>query len=264
MDLVFDLCQAFAFQRSLGHEGVASDFALHILDRSRPDDRTANHTSRVRAQSDAEITALLKETDKVFSHCAHRLYFCDPLTPPQFVARLLGSGYEQGQRQLAMVRRGDISPVIWGVDLDVSFTAVKDAQDWKRLATLCRVNQLETSDSPFMATSNRKVDRIIDGWRKRAPSYQFYLAQHNQQTVGYVAGTLCPNGVGVIADLFVASEMRRRGCGTTLLGHVTQQLRGSGAKLVTLQTPVDATSMELVVGLDFSPQCVMDSFVRNR
>src|SRR5215470_12153956 len=88
-DIVDRVCTAYAWQRALGHEAVRHPCCCIVRDKAHPDVWDANHVSSVRPRTAAEIDQVLHDAEEAFSHCHHRLFVVDPLTPAAFVARLV-------------------------------------------------------------------------------------------------------------------------------------------------------------------------------
>lgn len=284
MEWVPRLCQAYAFQRALGYEGVASDLALHVLDRGHPDNRAANHCSRVRAKQPAHIDALLREVERVFAHCAHRLFLCDPMTPPEFVARLAIEGYRCATPSVLLrlpstgvdsqpppLQRADrerpSAPAFAApkpVRADLSFEPVVDVGTWHRLAALLRTHHAEGGGSAFMQVSNRMIDGLIDSYRRKAPSYRFFLAAAHGQDHGYGAAVTCPNRVGLLDNLYTPAQYRGRGIATALTHHLVSHMRDDGAHDVMVSAPLESKALGFSQRLGFVPTCLVHEYEKQR
>ena len=80
---------------SLGNEVFAAAGATFVRNRSAPDIYDANHVTGIKAQSIAEIDALLQRVDTEFAGYRHRRFDTDHRTHPTLVARLHLEGYER-------------------------------------------------------------------------------------------------------------------------------------------------------------------------
>lgn len=253
------MCQAYAYQRALGHDGVAGDHALYVVDRAHPDTWASNHVSRVRAHTPSDIERVLGQVEKVFSHCAHRMFICDPTTPPQFVTRLVMDGYTC-DRPTVQLR---LACPVDDARRDLTFEPVGDVATWHRLAVLVRMNYAEDRET-LMDVSDRVVDGLIHGYRKKVPSYRFYLAVANGADHGYGASVVCPNRVGMIEDLFVRREYRGRGIGRALIAFLNQHMRNEGVSDTMIGAQLGTPALSLYQHLGFIPTCLTHEYLKQR
>ena len=260
MKMVPRICQAYAYQRSLGREGIATELALHVRDRGDPDSQVGNHTSRVRARTPQAIAELFEETERVFANCPHRLFLCDSTTPPEFVAALILRGYEERPPVLRLLLTQPLS----GARDDVEFEPVEDAKTWHRLAVLLRMEIAEGGRHGFMRVSDRAVDRLIADYRDRAPTYRLWLAVVNGEDHGHCGSIVCGNRIAIIDDLFVCPQYRKIGIARALLQHGVMHARESGALAVAVAAAPDAPIVPLCTRLGFEPACVARDYFKRR
>lgn len=257
MKMVPRICQAYAYLRSLGREGIATELALHVRDRGDPDAR-ANHTSRVRARTPQAIAELFAETDEVFARGPHRLFACDSTTPPEFVATLVDRGYEEAPPILRLLL---VQPLLGARD-DVTFVPVGDPGTWHRLAVLLRMELAEGEHDSFMGVPDRSVERLVAEHRQRAPSYRLWLAVVNGVDHGHVGSIVCGNRIAIIDDLFVCPEYRKLGMARALVQHAVTQAREASALGVAIAAAPDTPIVALSRRLGFEPTCVARDYLK--
>ncbi len=83
---------------------------------------------------------------------------------------------------------------------------------------------------------------IVAGYRKKAPSYQFFLAR--------VDGVDCAYGAGVLA--------------TALIAHAIAHVRHQGADQVLIGALATAEPKRLYVRLGFDPVCVTRQYIKQQ
>lgn len=259
MGWVDRMCQAYAYQRALGHDGVAGDHALYVIDRAHPDTWSSNHISRVRARTPSDIERVLTQVERVFSHCAHRMFICDPTTPPEFVTRLVMDGYTC-ERPVVQLR---LACPVESTRTDLKFEPVGDVASWHRLSVLVRMNYAEGRET-LMDVPDKVVDGLIHAYRKKAPSYRFYLVVANGADHGYGASVVCPNRVGMLEDLFIRREYRGRGLGKALIAFLNQQMRQEGVSDTMVGAFLGSRALDLYQRLGFIPTCLTHEYVKLR
>src|SRR5881396_2416490 len=93
-ELIACVCETYEAYLDLDNESIEADRATFVRSRVAFNRYDANHVARIRAESTEEIEAVLKRTEAEFDGYTHRAFYLDPLTPPQFAARLvLDGGY---------------------------------------------------------------------------------------------------------------------------------------------------------------------------
>jgi GNAT superfamily N-acetyltransferase len=104
---------------------------------------------------------------------------------------------------------------------------------------------------------------IVAGYRKKAPSYQFFLARVDGVDCAYGAGVLAPNRIGMVEDLFTLPAFRKRGIATALIAHAIAHVRHQGADQILIGALATAEPKRLYARLGFDPVCVTRQYIKH-
>lgn len=258
MDIVTSVCTAYAWQRALGHHTIRAPFCWFVSDPAHPDVWDANHVSEIRARTPAEINQVLRQADEVFSHCQHRLFVVDPLTPPAFVARLALDEYQEFIPTIQLVLEGPLRAQPRALD----FRPVLTDADWQSLHTLVRENHREGARTQTHFTSEEVTRGIVASYRKKFPAYQFFLAREEGVDCAYGAGVLCANGMGMVEDLFTLPGFRKRGIATAIIAQAVTHVRKQGAQQILIGALTTEPPKHLYAALGFSPVCLTREYLK--
>ena len=104
---------------------------------------------------------------------------------------------------------------------------------------------------------------MISNLRRKAGPMTFYLAGLSGRPVAYGAKVECPNGLGMIEDIFTLPAARYRGIASTLIAHLLGQLRTKApASPVFLGAHALEGAKHLYRRLGFQPVMVTREFLR--
>lgn len=259
MTIIDRVGAAYAWQRALGHEAVRGDLCWVVTDRQHRDVWAANHVSSVRARSAAEIDAVLHHAEAGLAHCAHRLFVVDAATPPEFVARLALDGYAELTPTLQMVLDGPLLAEPAPVDL----RPVQSEVEWQCLAALVRQDHAEGARTHGEEMPESVTQGIVASYRKKWPAYQFFLARADAVDCAYGASVACPNGLGMVEDLFTLPSFRRRGIATAIIATAVNQARARGADTILIGALASEPPKHLYAALGFAPVCVTREYIRH-
>ncbi len=212
---------AYAWQRALGHATARKPLCSLVWDRAHPDVWDANHVSEVRARTAAEVEQVLQWADDSLGHCRHRLVMVDPLTPAAVTARLALDDYRELTPTIQLVLDGSLRAEPRVIEL----RAVTSDEDWQKLAELVRHDHTEAGRTQTHAMPPEVTRGIVAGYRKKAPTYQFFLACVDGADCAYGAGALAPNRIGMVEDLFTLPGFRKRGIATALIARAIAHVR---------------------------------------
>jgi GNAT superfamily N-acetyltransferase len=259
-DLIERVCTAYAWQRGLGNQVEAGPLCQVVSDRSHPNIWDANHVGLIRAATSREIEAVLAAAERGLAHCAHRLYATDPLTPPPFVARLALDDYRELTPTLQLVLDGALRATPPTVDL----RPVDDESAWESLHALLRLDHAEGARTHTGAMPEHVTRGMLDSYRRKAPAYRFLLARADGTDCAYGAAVLCPNGLGMVEDLFTLPAFRRRGIASAVIAHAVADLRARGAAEVLIGAHVTDQPKHLYARLGFAPLCITRQHIRQQ
>lgn len=259
MDILDRVCAAYAWQRALGHATEQKPWCRLVWDRAHPDVWDVNHVSEVRAPTPADVDQVLRWADEALGHCRHRLVVVDPLTPAHVAARLALDEYRELTPTIQLVLDGPLRSVLRPLDL----RPVATEEDWETLEALVRHDHTEAGRAQTHAMPPEVTRGIVASYRKKAPSYQFFLARVDGVDCAYGAGVLIPNGMGMVEDLFTLPAFRKRGIATTLIARAIAHARQQGADQILIGALATAEPKRLYARLGFEPVCVTRQYIKH-
>jgi GNAT superfamily N-acetyltransferase len=257
-DVLERVCAAYAWQRALGNDVERTLLCWLVSDRAHPGVWDANHVSRVRARTPAEIDRVLQQADAAFAHCHHRLFVVDPLTPPAFVARLALEDFGELTPTLQLVLTGALRATPPNLEL----RAVTAETDWQSLAALVRQDHGEGARTHGRALPAEVTAGLVAGYRKKSPACQFFLARRDGIDCGYGAGVVCEDRMGMVEDLFTLPAFRRRGVATAIIARAVAHVRDHGADAVLIGSHATEPPKRLYAALGFLPVCVTREYIK--
>jgi GNAT superfamily N-acetyltransferase len=260
VDLRARIAEAYPWLRALGNRAIESRYGRFVVNPEIPDVWDANHLQRPRAQDPGELDALLAMMDEVFARCEHRLVLTDGLTPDAVVARLLADGFRELDATIQMALTGELAEVA-GPPLD--FAPVDDEAGWAELYRLMRADHEEGRRTNHMIVPEKVTRGMIMNLRRKAGPMTFYLAALSGRPVTYGAKVECPNGLGMIEDIFTLRAARNRGIASALIARLLGRLRTKApARPVFLGAHAREGAKHLYRRLGFQPILVTREFLR--
>ena len=250
-------CEALDLYKALGNEVVGASGARIVRNEGLPTIFIANHASGIRAETPEQIDALLARCDEAFANHRHRCFFCDPLTPPSFEARLVLEGYEV-EPTLQLLLEGALRSSPPAVEIRLAETA----SDWESLRVLHRVDHLEearkAAREPYAEQTTRDLVRAK---RLGCPPVRFWIARADDRDCAFFSSWCGPGSsggeqVGVVEDLFTHPDYRGRGIATALIDHAVRDARALGARPLVIGAVPDDTPRIMYAALGFRPLCV--------
>ena len=218
-----------------------------------------NRVFEVTASSDGEIDFMLETLANAYQLQGYNYFSVSPFTPPVFTARLALEDYKELTPIVQMVRAG-------GIDVDppagFRMAMVTSDDDWNDLHQLVRADHLEggrTQGSDLDAAVTRG---IVEGYRRKHGTCQFFLTFIDDTICGYGSATTCPNGIGMIEDLFTRPSFRRRGVASALIAGCVEYLRQAGATEFLIGSLISEPPKHLYHQLGFKPVCLTRSFYK--
>jgi GNAT superfamily N-acetyltransferase len=261
LDLRERIAEAYPSFLALGNRTIESRYGRFVVDPENPDVRMANHLQHPRAETAAEVDALLAMMEDVFAHCDHRTVMTDCFTPDGLVARLLADEYRESNATIQMALTGELAEIS-GPKLD--FAPVDDEAAWAELYRLMRADHEEGRRTNNIVLPDKVTRGIIGGLQRKTGAVTFYLAVLAGEPVACGAKVECPNGLGMIEDIFTSPVARNRGIASTLIAHILGRLRTEMPnRPVFLGAHALDRAKHLYRRLGFQPVMVTREFVRS-
>jgi GNAT superfamily N-acetyltransferase len=252
------VAEAYAWHRGLGNEGIENDQYKLVIDREHPSVWSSNHISSVRAGTEAEIHAVFEMMDDAFEHCRHRFVSGDCFTSPQFLAHLALRDYRELTPTLQMVLSGDLAPIL-APRLDLR--EVNGNRDWDIVAQLVRADHDEGARTNRTILPDEVSKGIVEGFKKTSGPCTMFLASMDGVECAYGMAVHCPNGLGMVEDLYTLPNYRRRGVASAIISHCVSVLRQAGNEVVFLGAHITERPKHLYNKLGFKPLMLTREFV---
>jgi GNAT superfamily N-acetyltransferase len=256
-DLIRRACESIEGFLALGNESIDVGGALVIRNRDTPSRYDSNHTALIRVGR-ADVKMLLRRVDAELGHVRYRRFDIDPLTPPEFAARLTLDGYAAWEG-LHLILEGELRASPRRVDI----REVRTEDDWARYAALMDADYAEVEER----TGNPLPDLNRDEWRVnrrlKAPAVRGWIAYVDDVAGGLFSSWPGENGVGQIEDLFVLPEYRHRGLATALIAHCVADARERGAEAIVITADAKDTPKQMYAAMGFRPLFVSRSYLKH-
>ena len=103
---------------------------------------------------------------------------------------------------------------------------------------------------------------LLDIARAKAPKFQIFIARVDGVDCGYGAGGHCPDGMGMVEDIYTRPSFRKRGIATAVIARAVDFAREQGAEDVLIGTEAAGTPKHLYAALGFRPACLTRRFMK--
>jgi ribosomal protein S18 acetylase RimI-like enzyme len=241
---------------SLASERTALGAAALATRPAAPKLGLANFVYALHPDSPGDLEADLAEA---VQRSQHVRIVIEPDTPSWVEAELLLRGW-----QLELEYRLVLPPATGltgsAAPTDIRPAAEVDA-DWSERAALFRLDHIEEDlrhrTSP---RSQQETDAVVEHRRQLERHATYHCTYSHDTVTGFACSWLTPEGRGVIEDVFVHPEHRKRGLATALLCYAVADLRRAGAGAITIAAEVGDTAVQLYARLGFSPNSVIRSY----
>lgn len=252
------IADAYAWHRALGNECIRSAHCQLVIDRQHPSVWSSNHVSRVRADTETEIHAVFDAMDQAFGHCRHRFVSSDCFTPPQFLAHLALRDYRELTPTLQMVLLGDLAPVNAP---RLSLRQARQDRDWEIVGQLVRADHDEGARTNHAILADEVSHGIVEGFKRKSGPCTLYLVSIEGIECAYGMAVRCPNGLGMVEDLYTLPGHRGRGIASAIIRHCVDVLRQEGCEAVFLGAHITERPKYLYNRLGFKPLMLTREFV---
>ena len=259
VDLLERLCAAYTKQRALGHQSSRENLCWVVRDTRHPRLWAANHVSAVRARTRAQIDEVIRRAEDAFTHCEHRLYVVDPLTPAPFVAALAQDDYNELTPTILLVLEGALRARPRELDIRL----VQSEEDWSSMQWLVGEDHSGGTRSQGRPLPVDVTRAMIESYRSKSPHCRFFLARVGRLDCAYGAAVMCGDGVGMIEDLFTLAPYRKRGVATAMIARAMADLRERGADMIAIGAHASERPKRLYESLGFSPVCLTREYIRH-
>ena len=238
----------------LGCEVIDDPLARFVRDRDAPRIYDVNFAHSVRAETTAEVDAVLERADDVFDGLPHRVFHLDPWTPPAFEASLVLDGFEF-EDELQLVLERDLA--LSDRPPSVHIRLVESDEDWSVVRGLTRLDHEEEAERALHPRFDEEVtEEMVATKRAKSPALRFWLARADGSDCAFLSSWPGTNGVGKVEDLFTHPDFRHRGIATALILHCVRDARERGAGPVLIGALPNDTPMRMYAAMGFRPLCV--------
>ena len=250
-------CEAYHFRAGLGMEIITGKGFRAIRDNDRRQVWDLNRIFDVTADTHDEIALLMHAASSTFELQGYNYFSITPFTPSKFVAHLATEDFQEQIPVVQMVLEDDIKvPTPKGFKL----FSVSSDEKWDILYELVRLDHIEGVRTGGQNLDEAFTQSVVEGYRRKSKSCQFFLAYLEDTVCGYGSGTVVPNQMGMVEDLFTLPKFRRRGIASAVIAGCVQHVRDNGCDSVLIGSLVTEPPKHLYRKLGFRPVCLTRSF----
>jgi GNAT superfamily N-acetyltransferase len=178
----------------------------------------------------------------------------DPATPPASEAHLALRGWQlEIALQLVLPADAAVAAPVGTV------RPVTDDAGWAHVHRLFRIDHIE-EDARLTRPVRSDADTAVAVALRRSLGVTYLLAERSGSVAGCIASWPGDEGIGMVEDVFVHPDHRRRGVATDLLRHAVGYARARGAGPVLIGAEVDDTPKHLYARFGFRPSAVVRSY----
>jgi predicted N-acetyltransferase YhbS len=243
---------------SLGNRTLRTDHAVVVANPEFPLLPEANLVHSVRMAAATTADGLLEEVEPALAAARSpwRHVIVDPGTRPEGLGEMLQrAGFEARAR----VGAAYLSAPTADVDRKVVVRAIADASAWAEFRSLRRRIQAVEG----RAAQELEQQATLARRRGGSSNMRFYLALTEFEPVGHV-GLLSVGRTGLIVDLAVLPERRRKGTARAMIRRMVEQSRELGHDLTCVIHDDRPELAGLFAGQGFSPSARFISWLARR
>ncbi len=249
------------FPSYAGTERFEAQGAVFVRNRSIPDKYYANHVEQVTASTPEDIARLNERVEVEFKGYQHRCFYADRYTPTEFEAWLLMEGYQRADYLVVA-----LTDELRGAPKPHEIRLVQTDADWQSLYDLISLadREFDPAAPPRIADgpASDPRDRLIADKQSISPPVRHWLANADGVPRALLSSWTSRDGIGVLDDLYVHAEYRRRGLATALVHHCVADSRARGAGPVALEVDPKDTPMRMYAAMGFHPLSVSYEYVK--
>lgn len=241
--------------RLLGKTPVIDRGAIVVTDPSHPNVWDANFAL---AEPGADPDAVIAALDRAMPWSKWRVIVADALTDPAMVATLGFEGFEQAGPLIEMLASESASSL--QAVAPVTLRRATPDEHWSAFERLVRADHREgLRTGPYTAEVS---DGLLATMRTRSRLCRYSIIALDGVDVGYGLSTICPNGLGIIDELFTLPGWRGRGVMSAFIVVVDRELRQTGCDGVFLDAFADDRPRLLYARLGFRPVAITCRWTR--
>lgn len=245
--------------RRLGAKAITAAPGITVVaSPEHPDTWDANFAT---ADAGAMPKALFDALEHYLAHSPWRVVVTDALTDPAIEAALALAGHVAQPPVIEFIAH---DPLASPHPLPpIAPRRVSEGTDWNAFAALVDADHREGKRTgtvhPAVAAG------LLDGMRRRSPPADYWLiaGQADDAPVGYGLTLACPNGLGLIEQLFVLPGYRGRGLMSAFILWAEKQLRTAGCDALFIDAHAGAPPARLYASLGFTPVSLTRNWVSN-
>ncbi|MGH3849521.1 MAG: GNAT family N-acetyltransferase [Pseudonocardiaceae bacterium] len=242
----------------LANQVTRTKHATFVTNDQWPGVNDANHCALVRFTEgdDAAMDAVLSA---IHGRDGGSTVKVDPLTPPEFEARLVLEGrHPHTELHMMLPAAANIAaPSSTPADI----RPVRTEDDWAVLARLKRLDYIEAAELAGRAMRSEADSwALINSKRAKSPDVRYFLAAVDGEDCAFFSAWPGTVDLGVVEDLYTLSPYRRRGIASALFAHAVSDARGRGASEVMTSADPDDTPKHLFAALGFIPLFLLRSY----
>ena len=250
-------CETYYFHAALGMEIISGEGFKAIRDNDRQQVWDLNRIFDVTVYTHNEIALLLEATSSAFELQGYNFFSITPFTPSNVVAHLATEDFQEQTPVVQMVLEDEIKvPTPNGFEL----SSVSSEDEWGILYEMVRLDHVEGTRTSGHHLDEAFTQNVVEGYRRKSESCQFFLAHLEGAICGYGSGTVAPNQMGMVEDLFTLPSFRRRGIASAVIAGCVKYVRDNGCDSVLIGSLVTEAPKHLYRKLGFQPVCLIRSF----
>ncbi len=253
------ISKADAWYHSFGNTSLETPLATFVMNEAHPGVWDSNHVSRVRAREAPEIEAVFGDMERVFAHCSDRAAVVDDFTPGEFVARLAFDDFKEQAAVIQMALLADIAPFR---PAGATMREAESEAGWESLRRLFEADFAEGRRIGAGALPQDVVSGLFAGYRAKRQIAPFFIAEARGVPCAYACAAHCPDGVGIIDNVFTLPAFRGRGIASSLIAHGVARLRASGRRRVFIGALARERAKHLYAKLGFTPVMISRKWVK--
>ena len=210
------------------------------------------------AESSPAVDRVLAQVDDALAPAARRHVHLGAVGSGPLEARMGADGWH-----LTMTLDLVLSEDLRGHARSVDIRRATTDDDWAAVARMFRADHVEEAVRERRMPHPEVVTReVVDVKRAKSPAVRIWVAREDGVDCGFFTSWDGIGGVGLVEDLFVLREHRRRGIARALIHRAVADARGRGAGPVLIGALIDDTPKDLYRRMGFTPLMVRRCWTR--
>ena len=202
----------------------------------------------------------LAALDAAMPHSRWRVVIADAIDPPDTEAVLALADFAPRPADIEMLCDSEI--ILPHPPAPIRLRAVSNDGDWAALDALVRIDHAEGKRTGPI--SDAVGNALIADMRADAPPGTYMLIALDGHDIGYGYIVACPNGLGMIDNLFTLPSARGQGVMSSFIAVAVGELRAHGCDAVFLDAHADDQPKHLYARLGFKPIALTRRWISER